>query len=733
MPRTVARLRHVSLATLGLLVLHAAPAVAVHPSCRPAASAVDELLQVDLYTTRCPIGLPCMHDDLAAARRLAEAHPDDVVVHRALQTLAQRLHPREAQRDEYARLRDHWAERAAARPDDPVAAYFDARLRDSREERITAYREALEIDPELPWTHLGLAYDLFLLPEASEEQQAAARRHLETFLDACPERFQEPLQVAPRVPGADFWTSRTAALRDALEAAPPLQRSAWLPQLWALEFTLTPPTGHDAVRQRLRRDLARLESTPMTDHPVWWKALLEGYERSGDAAARDAAAARLAVALPCHREAIRRHLEEALSVLGDVPQWNDPDVSFEPAAVVAAHQAVTLLSQRCPQDLSVAMTELELARRHPNLGDAELVAATDRFLEVEEYNQYRIRLHEPAEITAAEVLVERGLQPRRAADLAASAIEERGEDEPPNAESFPPAMRPRMLAGRALAAAAHHLLLAEALIAAGDLNAAGDALATAGERLEPPPVPEDEMEPRLTAMLYELRGERWALRGRLAEAAGATADAVAFHLRAAALGAVDSGAAAERLWTTLGGSSEGLAAATATASSRTGVAVLDPSPWREVDAPLPDFELLDLSGRTWTAQDLAGKTVLINDWATWCGPCREEMPLIQELHERLLEHDDLAVVTFNADRDPGPVAPYLEAEGFSFPVLLAEEHVRQVNDGFVGLPATRIVGPDGVVRFEQTGFTASEAEGWVDAALERMRAAAAAAAEAVTP
>jgi thiol-disulfide isomerase/thioredoxin len=146
--------------------------------------------------------------------------------------------------------------------------------------------------------------------------------------------------------------------------------------------------------------------------------------------------------------------------------------------------------------------------------------------------------------------------------------------------------------------------------------------------------------------------------------------------------------------------------------------IRDASPsWTKVDRTLPEFELGELSGRTWSMPDFKGKRTLVNMWATWCGPCRTELPHLQKLYEQLKDRKDVQVVTWNVDEDRSAVAPYVKEEGFTFPVLLARELVDKL--GIHGYPTSWIIEPDGSVREEQLGFT-GEPNAWVNQVLLKL-------------
>jgi cytochrome c-type biogenesis protein len=67
---------------------------------------------------------------------------------------------------------------------------------------------------------------------------------------------------------------------------------------------------------------------------------------------------------------------------------------------------------------------------------------------------------------------------------------------------------------------------------------------------------------------------------------------------------------------------------------------------------MPSFELADLSGKIWKLKTVQGRSVLINVWATWCGPCNAELPHLQKLYEALKDRPDLQILTFNVDEAP---------------------------------------------------------------------------------
>ena len=149
------------------------------------------------------------------------------------------------------------------------------------------------------------------------------------------------------------------------------------------------------------------------------------------------------------------------------------------------------------------------------------------------------------------------------------------------------------------------------------------------------------------------------------------------------------------------------ATATATPTRAATIGLLDDLPL-EVDQPAPDFFLRTLNGRSVRLSDYRGKTVVLNFWASWCPPCRREMPDFQTLWEERgpSAPDDLVILAVNLLPEDTIAAAegFVDEFGLTFPILLdtSRGEVAQ-RYGVQALPATFFIDRDGIVRTTALG------------------------------
>ena len=109
--------------------------------------------------------------------------------------------------------------------------------------------------------------------------------------------------------------------------------------------------------------------------------------------------------------------------------------------------------------------------------------------------------------------------------------------------------------------------------------------------------------------------------------------------------------------------------------------------------PLPDFELATLEGEPTTLAALSGRPMVLNLWATWCPPCRREMPVLADAQQR---YPDVAFVLANQGEDRGTIRGYLDATGLELDHVLLDPHSRaMLETGTRGLPTTLFFNAEG--------------------------------------
>ena len=175
-------------------------------------------------------------------------------------------------------------------------------------------------------------------------------------------------------------------------------------------------------------------------------------------------------------------------------------------------------------------------------------------------------------------------------------------------------------------------------------------------------------------------------------------------------------------WLTFGGSAlmglvVGLLLFRAPTSPGSGVLAASEAaaPAPEVGAPAPDFTLETVDGESLRLSDLRGKVVAVNFWATWCAPCRLEMPDLQERAERF--PDRLAVIGVNFAETAEEVDAFRREVGVDFPLLLDPEADVQRLYRVLGYPTTFFIDEEGTIRFQHVGLMSG---GQLDEYLQQM-------------
>ena len=118
----------------------------------------------------------------------------------------------------------------------------------------------------------------------------------------------------------------------------------------------------------------------------------------------------------------------------------------------------------------------------------------------------------------------------------------------------------------------------------------------------------------------------------------------------------------------------------------------------------PEFSLTSLSGDRIDLKDYKGKVVLLDFWATWCGPCRIEIPGFIEL-QRKYRDQGFAVIGVSMDDGPQPVREFYQQFRMNYPVVMGSDKLGELYGGILGLPTSFIIGRDGRIYAKHVGTT----------------------------
>ena len=579
-------------------------------------------------------------------------------------------------------LQKDFQAREKANPSDPVAVYLSgySRFWDDAPDAIRKFERARELAPDFPWPYLALAG---LYGRGKTRDQKALSDNIAAFFNLCPSSTDAEAQRWLAVEGNPNRMAKVVtAIRARLHDETDLDILRSYETLWELEFQSRPPTEHEAVRKSVSGDLQRLETAVPAPDAEFQSFLLRGYKLS--AAPPEMVRAkedRLLKEFPRSREA-RRVSEERWDSSHPEPADQSDTAAWE-LYNQQHREAMKGWIQQFTDDYQYSHYEWkELVDRDGPLSEKEVLALFESDLRESEEAEFL----SSGAARAAHFLLKRRVRP----DVAMATLEktmkiqeqERGRDRrdtnrPPDAIADEAARLD--LVGRSI--------VAEMLTAAGQLKRP-ELVETMRTEITTPPA-----DPRYIWMY-------WIGRARLAILDGHNADALAYYQLANQTIPVkpqmrqgkfwdEQGDETKALWKEMGGTDE--AWHSWNKQPDTGQQATEAF-WTKPNQQLPEFTLADMAGKTWHLKDLAGRTTLITVWATWCGPCMAELPHVEKLYQRIKERNDIQLVTFNVDENPGLVQPFLEEHQYKFPVMLAHSFVNATLDR-IGIPQNWVIDP----------------------------------------
>lgn len=593
-------------------------------------------------------------------------------------------------------------------------------------EAIDVLQRVVERNPAYPYARLKLV-EIYSAPAFFNASKL--RENLEAYEKSCPTAL-DGFYHAGQVDDPTFLKQQAAALRKIIEGRTDYEVLNAYNTLWTLEFKSVPLGRQDAVREQVRQDVAKLRKLDASANPNVLYTLRQGYKLLGDeegakwaeqqktaaagptrpTGAADAIARWRAANQPKGPISNNQEFQEQIAKQAD--EWIR-EFPNDPAPYREKFDALRSLQDAAQEDVVEAGEDwMRVYEKHPAGSGAS------PYLQVAQY--YAMRNMRYSELPA---LLEKGLSDVRDWGVA------------PVSDLYP---------GNAAARLAPYVpkwanwnTAASIYTKIKQFDKAHEMLSKFGASLK-------EMKPagsesdRENLQYYSFERTYWDSMARLATAENHKLDALVFGRRSDMVSQAMTLMNAEmqqyrdrvarETWKQLGGTDEGfevwlaLPGSTPKRETRPGVASTM-QPWRKLEKPLPDFQLSDAAGKTWHLSDLKGKVTLINIWATWCGPCRNELPYLQKLYSKLQDRKDIAVLTLNVDDNPGLILPFLAENKYSFPVLSAPDLVKKLVPELI-IPRNWIVDAEGVIRGERLGFGSGD-DKFVDdmlASLEQARA-----------
>ena len=128
----------------------------------------------------------------------------------------------------------------------------------------------------------------------------------------------------------------------------------------------------------------------------------------------------------------------------------------------------------------------------------------------------------------------------------------------------------------------------------------------------------------------------------------------------------------------------------------------------------PALDAVDLQGKTWNTTELLGKVVVLNFWATWCAPCKDELPTLQTLHD--ISDSQTVVLTINVREPAARAARYVQSTGMTFPVISDAKGELAKRWGVTVYPTTILIAPNGQARWRIVGdvdWSGAQANAWL--------------------
>lgn len=695
-----------------LLLPGLAPAQAAGNYCEPSAAVKAELKKVaNVYEEDLPFSAR-LQKQKTMLQELMSKYPDDFFVQRRYQ---------DNRRggffaDNEALIADYRAQ-MEKKPTDPVAVYLYNRVligRDTKQALALAGKLAQQ-SPDFPWTQLQLA-EIYSYPNFRDV--AKSKDHLKEWIAKCPNE-RSSFNLVSRFGDKELIAATAQRLRTMLESSANNDDFQYWDTLWGLEFKLKPVPEHAQLRQQIAEDLKQLRAKN-ANTKEWLQALQAGYKQIADKADERWAQDEIVRLFP-NSDTAKYLIQGRYDEEHPYPKPEDSEEKKQ-AYQQAVLQTTSEWLKRWPNDERTWTNRVIAVKALKGSANADMEAA---------YNGYA-KAHAaagaflstpPLAVTAAEFYLERGYRLQDIPGLIQTALTEMERVEKSRGTSDLYTMGDEIESNLSYTRWRTWPILAEAYARMKQPAKATEVLTEMAAALKKKEPGEKATDNQKRSYAYNA-GIYWQAVAKVAEAEHRKLDALAGYQTALAMRpktAVPSAGSkdklmedTQRVWKELGGTDQGWRAYLARVDSKKPESA-EVSSWNTKNTAMAEFDLTDLDGRKWSLTDLKGKVALINLWATWCGPCRQELPYVQKLREQMKDRKDVVVLTLNIDEEVGLVQPFMKENKYTFPVLLGQSYADA--QGINSIPRNWVVAVDGKVMFEGIGF-GNDGEEWMKKAAE---------------
>lgn len=588
---------------------------------------------------------------------------------------------------------------------------------------IQLFNTALQQDPGFPLPHSELAI-VYSLEAFRDKDRSVAQ--LKAFMDACPASLEGYELVSRITSDHDLLKKYAAQLRIILGDRSDIEAVGAYRMLWALEFKAHPSSEYVTLGKQVAADLVRIRQLKLENERDWYDTLEEGYKLANDSKQADLIEEQRGKRVPSPDVAERTSWHK------DHPE---PEGDADQAARDKYYRALLIESGKwlnLPQPSATVTFEIlgDRLNAMTHLSDVpstDLVAAVEQRLKAAGENgggsPWSIDFSPWSDDyqRAAQILYKKHIAPEHVIEYSQKGLAILEADtKQPLPDFWTKQIVEEVSFYRNFPRIDMLKYEISGYLQLKQVDKAAPLLAQLDTSIQNANTMAGDNEERKQLCTGSL-ADYWGLKGQKAELYGQNIDAMSFYQNALLirLNAKIKPPAderdeladnAHRLWISLKGSEDAWQQWYGRAAND--LATTATLSWQKSNQPLAAFELPDLSDKKWNLDSFKGKVTLISFWATWCGPCREELPHLQTLVARYKDRTDVQFISMNMDDNPGLIQPFLKEHQLSITVIPAFNYVTETLN-VNGIPQNWIVDQQGVVRRKAEGYGPEEK--WVPA------------------